>query len=144
MTSPHYKKLENMYAGAPINRFFQPRLKVEHGRAEIRITIRPELYHAGGAAHGSVYFKAMDDSAFFSANSLVEDVFVLTVSFNLHLLAPIKEGEMIAKGQVVSQTRSLFIAESVICDAVGQQLGRGTGTFMRSKIPLTEDIGYRL
>ena len=37
--------------------------------------------HAAGAVHGSYYFKVLDDACYFAANSLVSDVFVLTVSF---------------------------------------------------------------
>jgi uncharacterized protein (TIGR00369 family) len=140
----HFRKLERMYGTAPINRFFQPRLTVGEGRAELRITVRPDFFHAAGAVHGSVYFKALDDSAFFAAASLVEDVFVLTSGFSLHLLRPIREGELVATGTVVSRTRSQLIADTVVHDGAGVQLARGTGTFMRSTIPLTEEIGYRL
>ena len=92
----HFRKLERMYAGAPVNQFFRPRLTIGEGRAELRLAVRPDFFHAAGAAHGVVYFKAMDDSAFFAASSLVEDVFVLTAGFTLHLLRPISAGEMIA------------------------------------------------
>jgi len=144
MGSDHFRKLEMMYAGAPINGFFDPRLSVEEGKTELRMTVRQDFFHAAGATHGSVYFKAMDDAAFFAANSLVEDVFVLTTSFNLHLFRPISAGEMIATGTVVGQTRSVIVADSVIHDAEGKQLARGTGTFVRSRMPLTEEMGYRL
>ena len=144
MNQDHYSKLERMYAGAPINKFFQPRLTIGEGRAELRLAVRPDFFHAANAAHGSVYFKAMDDAAFFAANSLVEDVFVLTSGFTLHLLRPIASGEMIATASVVSKTRSLIVADAVVHDGAGVQLARGTGTFMRSKTPLTEEIGYRL
>lgn len=144
MTQDHYRKLERMYAGAPINQYFQPRLTIGEGRAELRLSMRPDFFHAAGAVHGSVYFKAMDDSAFFAASSLVEDVFVLTSGFSLHLLRPIREGEMIATATVVSRTRSLIVADTVVHDGAGAQLARGTGTFMRSSIPLTGEIGYRL
>jgi uncharacterized protein (TIGR00369 family) len=140
----HFRKLENMYAGAPINQYFRPRLVIGEGRAELRLAVRLDFFHAAGAAHGVVYFKAMDDSAFFAANSLVEDVFVLTAGFTLHLLRPIAAGEMIATATVVSKTRSLIVADTVVHDGEGAQLARGTGSFMRSSIPLTEEIGYRL
>ncbi len=144
MSPDHFRKLENMYAGARINQFFRPRLSVQQGRTELRLTVRPDFFHAAGAVHGSVYFKAMDDSAFFAASSLVDDVFVLTTSFNVHLLRPIAAGEMIARGTVVNQARSVILAESVLEDGDGHQLGRGIGTFVRSRMPLTEEIGYRL
>ena len=50
---------------------------------------------------------------------------------------------MIATATVVSKTRSLIVADTVVHDGEGVQLARGTGTFMRSTIPLTEEIGYR-
>jgi acyl-coenzyme A thioesterase PaaI-like protein len=41
---------------------------------------------------GSVYFKMLDDAAFFAVNSIVEDVFVYTVSLNVQLLRPVASG----------------------------------------------------
>ncbi len=61
-------------------------------RRRSRFDVGPHLHHAGGAVHGANYFKAMDDAAFFAANSLVDDVFVLTVSFNVYFLRPHHRG----------------------------------------------------
>jgi len=144
VSSDHFRKLEKMYLSAPINQFFRPEIRIESGRAEVRIPIRPELFHAARAAHGAVYFKAADDSAFFAANSLVEDAFVLTTSMNLHLLRPIAEGTLTARASVVHSARTSFIAEAVLTDDRDRQVGRASGTFVRGRTPLTEDIGYRL
>jgi uncharacterized protein (TIGR00369 family) len=89
-----------------------------------------------------VYFKALDDAAFFAVNSLVDDVFILTVSFNLYLTRPISEGEMKATGRVIHRSRRLFVAESELIDAKGREIARGSGTFMRSTIPLSPELGY--
>jgi uncharacterized protein (TIGR00369 family) len=143
-TGEHYRRLERMYLdGASINEYFRPEISVGDGEAEIRIAIEPKFFHAAGAVHGSVYFKAMDDAAFFAANSLVEDVFVLTTGFNLHLLRPVTEGTLVATGTVVSATRNLLIADAVLTDDRGRLLGRGTGTFMRSRMALADIAGYR-
>lgn len=132
-----------MYASAPINRFFAPRLQiVEAGVAELRITIRSDFHHAAHAAHGAVYFKALDDATFFAANSLVEDLFVLTISFTLYLTRPVSDGEIVATGRVVSRSKRLYIAEGAIVDARGREIARGSGTFMPSTHRLSEDIGY--
>lgn len=139
----HFRKLENMYLSAPINRFYEPTLRIERGKAEVRMTIRPDFFHAAGAMHGSVYFKAADDTAFFAVNSLVEDVFVLTTTFTIYLLRPVTEGVLVAQGTVVHAARTTFVAEAVLLDGAGNQVGRGSGTFVRSKKPLTADIGYR-
>jgi hypothetical protein len=58
-------------------------MKIRKGVAEVIIQVRPDFFHAAGAVRGSVYFKAMDDAAFFAVNSLVKDVFVLTVALKL-------------------------------------------------------------
>src|SRR6516162_11760327 len=138
----HFRKLERMYRRAPINRYFEPAIRISEGRAVITMPVKPEFFHAAGAIHGSIYFKALDDSAFFAANSLVTDVFVLTVSFNLHIVRPVSAGELRASGIVVHQSRSLIVADSEVHDSEGRQVARGTGTFLPSKIPLTAEIGY--
>lgn len=142
MNDAHYRKLERLYASAPINRLYEPKLTIAQGRAELVMPVKPEFFHAANAVHGSVYFKALDDAAFFAANSLVEDVFVLTASFTIYLLRPVAQGTMTAKGEVVHETKSSLVAESVLVDAEGRQIARGSGTFVRSKLRLTPDIGY--
>ena len=49
---------------------------------------------------------------------------------------------MRATGRVVHQSRRLFIADAQAADEEGQEVARGTGTFMRSTIPLRADLGY--
>ena len=139
----HYRKLERMYLGAPINRFYNPVIRVSEGRTEITIPVKEELFHAAGAIHGSVYFKALDDAAFFAAASLVPEVFVLTVSYTIYLTRPVSQGEIKAVGTVVNQSKTLFISEAVLHDSQGKQAARGSGTFMRSQIALTPEIGYK-
>lgn len=139
---PHYRKLERMYAGAPVNAWYRPALEVSEGRAELRIAVRPEFFHAAGAVHGSVYFKALDDAAFFAVASLVDDVFVLTAGFNLHMTRPVSAGELVAVGEVVHSSRRLILAEAVLADGEGRQLARGSGSFLRSTTPLGPELGY--
>ena len=139
----HFRKLENMYHAAPCNHYYQPRLTVGEGQAEVIIPIRESLFHAAGAAHGAVYFKALDDAAFFAANSLVEDVFVLTASLNVYLTRPVSSGEVRASGRVVSQSGSQLIAEAILYDSDDREIAIGTGCFRRSRIALTEKIGYK-
>ena len=71
----HYTALERMYLSAPINSFYSPEIWISHGEAEIAIPVKPEFFHAAAAVHGSVYFKLLDDAAFFAANSLIDEHF---------------------------------------------------------------------
>lgn len=138
----HFRKLERMYVSAATNAYYAPAISIGEGSAEVSIAVRPEFFHAAGAVHGAVYFKLLDDAAFFAANSLVDDLFLVTVSFNLYLTHPVSKGQMRAVGRVVHRSRRLFIAEAVLTDATGREIARGSGTFMPSAIPLTSVSGY--
>jgi acyl-coenzyme A thioesterase PaaI-like protein len=138
----HYHKLERMYLAAPINAFYQPSISISKGQAQIQTRVIPEYFHAAGALHGSVYFKLLDDAAFFAANSLVEDFFLLTVSFNLYLTRPVTEGVLIVTGQVVSRSTNYFVAESLLT-LNGREVARGSGSFLRSRIKLVDVDSYK-
>jgi uncharacterized protein (TIGR00369 family) len=138
----HFRKLENLYRGAPINAFYEPLLRVSESAAELSIDIHPRMHHAAGAVHGSVYFKALDDAAFFAANSLETEVFLLTASFNTYLMRPVSEGRITAYGRVTHRSGRLFFAESKLEDEEGNLIASGSGTFMRSKLALTPECGY--
>ena len=139
----HFRKLENMMHSAPFSNMIGVKVRVRKGAANITLPIREEFYHAAGAMHGALYFLALDNAAFFSVNSLVEDVFVLTTSFTTYITRPVKEGVVCAKGRVVNRNRTQFIAESILYDEKDKEIARATGIFVRSKIPLSEEIGYK-
>jgi|SRR5262245_4328205 len=142
LDASHLRKLEHLYAVAPVSRWYGASIEITDGEATVRIPIRTEFHHAARAVHGSVYFRALDDAAFFAANSRVIDVLVLTVSFTVHFTAPVSEGELRAHGQVVHAGGRLLVAESELRDHQGRLLAKGSGTFVRSSIPLTPEIGY--
>jgi len=139
----HYKRLESMYAAAPLNDFYNPTMQVSRGEAEIEIELDEKFNHAAGAVHGSVYFKMLDDAAFFAANSLEKEVFVLTTSFTTYITRPVSKGKMKSVGKVVNKNRTQFIAEAVVYDSRGKEIGRGNGIFVRSKQKLSETPGYK-
>ena len=131
-----------MYASGPINAYFAPELTVADGAAVVRLIVRPDFHHAAHAAHGAVYFKALDDAAFFAANSVVTEVFVLTVTFNVVLVRPVVSGTVTATGRLVHRSKNLLVAESELTDERGRLLARGGGTFAKSTTPLSPDVGY--
>lgn len=139
----HWRALERLYHAAPTNRYLLPRLTIGDCEARIVVTIRPEFHHAAGAVHGSVYFKLLDDAAFFAANSVVEEEFLLTAQFNLYFLRPVVAGDIVATGRLIDRTRRTWIGEARLVDEAGRLLAQGSGSFMRSGIPLDEKVGYR-
>lgn len=131
-----------MYAAAPINRIYEPTMTVSEGVAEVEIELSEKYHHSGAAVHGSVYFKMLDDAAFFASNSYETEVFVVTTSFTTYLTRPVSEGSLKAVGKVVHKNKTQFIAESVVYDSNGTEVGRGNGVFVRSKISLSQARGY--
>ncbi|MDF8332981.1 PaaI family thioesterase [Novosphingobium cyanobacteriorum] len=141
--APHWRALERLYASAPVNTLFESRLEVlGEGHARILFDVTPHVFHAAGAAHGTIYFKMLDDAAFYAANTLVTDRFLLTTSFNLHFTRPITGGRVVAEGRWLSGRRRVLVAESRLVDESGEEVGRGTGTFQRSRIALSGLAGY--
>ena len=140
----HFRALESLYRSAPINALFRSEIEiVEEGFARIRFDVDEGMLHAAGAAHGTVYFKMMDDAAFYACNSLVTDRFLLTTAFNLLFTRPLSPGPVIAEGRWASGRRRVLIGEARLIDADGEEAARGTGTFMRSRIPIAGLAGYR-
>lgn len=143
MDKKHYNSLENMYLAAPVNKIFPPRITIGNGEAEIEIDLKPEYHHTAGAVHGSVYFKLLDDAAFFAANSLEKDVFVLTTSFTTYITKPVVDGVMRSVGRVVNSNRTQWIAESIVYDSNGREIARGNGIFVRGKTELQKIPAYK-
>lgn len=140
----HFRALESLYAQAPINGLFESRLDiVAQGFARISFEVREAQFHAAGAAHGTLYFKMMDDAAFYACNSLVTDRFLLTTAFNLLFTRPLRAGPASVEGRWASGRRRVFVGEARLLDADGELAASGTGTFMRSHIPLSSLPGYR-
>ena len=139
----HYRALERLYASAPINSKFQSRLDITgEGASRLHFTVSEDVFHAAGAAHGTIYFKMLDDAAFYAANTLSTDCFLLTTSFNMNFTKPVRAGDVVAEGRWVSGKRRVFVAESRLIDEEGDEIGRGTGTFMRARIALSGLPGY--
>lgn len=140
----HYRKLENMYYSGPINQelYKGVRLIVSDEKAEINQEITSNFFHAGQSLHGSVYFKLLDDASYFAVQSIVQDYFIYTSTFNIQLLRPVKAGTIKAIGNVTFKSKNLFMAEAILYDEKHREVARGNGTFMKSQHLLDEKLGY--
>jgi acyl-coenzyme A thioesterase PaaI-like protein len=139
----HCRKLESMYLAAPCNKYYGPGIRISEGEAEIVISVKKKFLDAGGTVHGSVYHRAMNDAALFSASSLVPKDLMLSTSFDIRLTRTTAEGELIARGRVLGISEDHCLAEAVLANAEGEELGRGSGTFVKTEIPLSSDMGYK-
>lgn len=141
--SQHHRNLEDMYLKAPVQVLYPGiTIHVESNKATIRLPVSEKFFHAGMAVHGSVYFRLLDDAAYFSVLSEITDFFVLTTSFHIELLRPVNEGSLIATGEVINRSKSLFLASSVLKDQKGRTVALGKGNFMKSELSLNQINTY--
>jgi len=131
-----------MYASAPISAWFGASIAIDEGRATVTIPVKTEFFHAASGVHGSVYFRALDDAAFFAVSSIVDDVFVLTSSFNIYFVRPVASGVLTAEGRLTQASSRVYLAESIVRGSDGKVLGQGSGSFMKSNVSLTSILGY--
>ncbi len=138
----HFRKLERFFQTARINKFFQPALTVADRSAEISLAVGSKFFHAGHAAHGAVCFKLLDDACYFACQSIESGHFLVTSSFNIQYFAPVTGGTLTARAAVVSTSRSVSYARGDVFDDRQRLVASGSGTFMKSRLPLDEQVGY--
>jgi acyl-coenzyme A thioesterase PaaI-like protein len=84
----------------------------------------------------------MNDAALFAASSVVPKEMMLSTGFHIEFTGTISDGELIARGRVIGTSDEHCLAETVVVDGEGKELGRGTGTFVKSEIPFSPEMGY--
>ncbi len=142
-SNEHYKKLENLYLSGPINTFFKPQISISKGKAEIITYADSRFYHAAEALHGSIFFKALDDAAYFAAASRILDYFLVTTTFQIHFIRPTTSKILKSIGEIVQITPQYILANSLLYNEKNKEIARGTGTFMKSQTKLSAEIGYQ-
>ena len=139
----HFRKLERMYLCAPIQSLYpNTQINISYNKAVITLPIETRYFHAAQAVHGSVYFRLLDDSAFFAVQSTQKEYFVLTKSFQIKLTRPIDSGLITAQGQFESRESGDLIASCILFNHHKKEIGFGQGVFVKSKIQLSDELGY--
>lgn len=142
MDDERHRRMERMYHAAPINRYFEPRMRIGDGTCEVEMDVRPDMFHAANALHGVGYMKLLDDACFFAANSN-EDVFMLTARLTTDFLKPVSGGRLRAVAHVTGAEGRRVLARGDLFDASGVLVGRAEGSFARSRIRLDSLPGFR-
>ena len=138
----HFRDLERMYHASPINGVIPSRLKVWEGGAETHTRVGREYWHSAHSMHGSMYFKGLDDAAFFAANSVVREFFVLTARFEIELLAIVTCEALRSVGFLERREGKKVWARAELYDDREQLVARGSGLFVVGRVALTEATGY--
>ena len=142
MNIDHYQALIRLYQVAPINQFYKPTMTLDKGTARIDIQATSNMHHTGGFVHGSVYFKMLDDAAYFAAQTLEREFFLVTADFRIDLIRPFAQGGIYACGAIQHQGKKDILATATLHSEKGKLLATGTGRFSRSAWPLARQSGY--
>lgn len=141
---PHYRRLEKLYYSAPINQdFFESsRIKVSKNTATLELKVSEKHHHAANAMHGAVYFKLMDDAAYFASASVENEFFILTKSYQIEFLRPVVSSVVKATGTVVSHTDEETVAIAELFNDQGKLVARGKGIFVKGDKRLDSISGF--
>ena len=140
----HFRKLEALFAAAPINQALikEAKIRVKEGFAELSLPIRQEYYHGAMSLHGAIYFKLLDDAAYFAAASMEAQYFMVTKRYQIDFRRPVTGGVLKASGELVSAGESDWLAKSEIVNENGQLVASGQGVFVKSRLKLNDQKGY--
>ncbi|MEQ8324380.1 MAG: PaaI family thioesterase [Vicingaceae bacterium] len=132
-----------MYLRAPIQKMYPGiHIEITHNQSRISLPLSHKFFHAGGSVHGSIYFRLLDDAAYFAVSSSHSDFFILTASFHIDLIRPVSNGVLYAKGKLIKNGRKLMHAKSELRDDKGKLVAVGKGTFAKSNIPMSQVEAY--
>ncbi|MEW6048330.1 MAG: PaaI family thioesterase [Bacillota bacterium] len=104
------------------------RTMARDGRSEVRLAIRPHHKNELGIVHGGVLMALADEAIGLAAYSAVgAGTAVVTAELHVHFLLPVRDGLLVARGQVWRAGRRLVTGEAVIelVDAAGADAAAG-------------------
>ncbi len=143
MSNRHFEGLIRIFHSAPIQELLEGAvISLEEGKATYQLQIKEEYFHAADALHGAIYFKLLDDSAYFAAATLEQEYFLLTKSYQINFKRPVQEDVLTAKGEVLSVSEKEIISKSTIYNSAGRVVADGQGIFVKSRKLLKEQSGY--
>lgn len=138
----HFAALRRLYRQALINNVFRPNVQIAERLSIIEIDLHDGLHHTGHAVHSAVLYKLLEDAACLAAGSIEPEFHVRAARFSMEMVRLVAEGRIHAVGRVAEGEGTNLVAEAVLFDAEGCEIGRGCGLVVRTRIPLRELEGY--
>ncbi len=114
----------------------------KEGFARLEMPVRPEHRNTVGYLHGGVIASLLDIAGAVSGSFGVAEEFVsITINLNCNYMSPHRAETVIAEGELIRSTRSLFFAQAKLFDPEFKRLcATATGTYKRqerlSKLPV--------
>ncbi|GGD09809.1 PaaI family thioesterase [Nocardioides daphniae] len=110
--------------------------RVAPGEVEVELPFRADLTQQAGLVHAGITTTAIDTACGYAALTLmVPGSEVVSVNFNVSLLAPAVGGDLVARGRVVRSGRTITFTEGEAyvraADGSEKQVASMTATMMR-------------
>jgi len=105
-------------------------LDLQPGRSLIQLPFGSHLKNSSGGMHGGAIASLIDSAGGLAARTLTHPAPVVTVEFKVNFLAPIRQGAVLADGQVIHKGRRIVVSEVVVRDEEDHPVARGLVTLM--------------
>ncbi len=123
------RSLEKAYLEGPGKGVRGIGVRISEGEADIVIPASAKDLDESGGVHDAVCFKTMRDSAAEAIKSLFEGDTVFAAEFSFTLTHSTASGDLIARGRYVGRAGNHYLADTMLTDVEGTELGRGEGVF---------------
>lgn len=140
--SEHYKKLENLFLKSSINEILDAKIKITEGATEIHLTKKEFMHNEIEPIHSAYIFMVLESSAFFAANSLIEDVSIVSKSFEILYVRNLESKIYTAKAKFLEKSMGNYIISSELYDEKGNLITKAKGVYRRSKKSLKNIKNY--
>lgn len=115
--------------------------RIDAGQVEIRLTPRPEITQQHGFVHAAAVAAIADSACGYAAFTLMpEGTGVLTTEYKINLLAPARGGELIARGRVVKEGRTLTVCQADVI-AVSDGVERAVAVLLATVMTIRDRPG---
>ena len=107
----------------------------KEGFARMEMPVRPEHRNTVGYLHGGVIASLLDIAGAVSGSFGISEKFVsITINLNCNYMSPHRAGTVIAEGELIRVTRSLFFTQARLYDPEHSRLcATATGTYKRQE-----------
>lgn len=122
-------EVKNLFEKSPFVSFIGFEIVTfEEENVVIELKVRNELLNVNDTVHGGIHAVMLDCILGMTIRSLYRYP-VITMNLNIHYLASISDGKMVAKAKIIQKGYRTVIAEGEIFNESGDLLAKGTGTF---------------
>jgi uncharacterized protein (TIGR00369 family) len=107
----------------------------KEGFARLEMPVRPEHRNTVGYLHGGVIASLLDIVGAVSGSHGISEEFVsVTINLNCNYMAPHQAATVIAEGELIRVTKTLFFAQAKLLDPENNRLcATATGTYKRQE-----------